>query len=149
MSKFNEFHLASEVNPSQETLFEEALAYAARTYARDKENLKARFEAGKKISKALGREVYNSCYNIQYGAIPVKKEELPKLRKVCGKFDTPCKSVPYDYNVNQEIDVTIRPIAAEFHSVSFTYKVKFIPSERSKCQIVENTHTNKSLVCYR
>ena len=142
-----EVTLPDEVEPTN--LLEQALNYAAKAYAKEQADLKARYNAGRKVSATLGRVIFNSVYNVQYGAIPVEKAELSKLRKLCGKFAEPIKLVPYDYDTTHQLEITIRPLADEFHCLSFSYRVDFVPTAKTKCKVVEYTHTNKSLVCVK
>jgi len=110
------------------------------------ERIQERAVAYEKLT-AEGFDVKFDRYSLMYGPpIHVKRDQLPLIRKVCGRVKVTDKNISSDYDTTGEIQVTIRPMAKEFNCVEFSYRT---PLRGHKCQVetVTNNSSYKTLVC--
>jgi len=96
------------------------------------------------LEKSLGKELVESRWAIGC-TIEVDKSDLPKIRKVVGRF-----KIDYKTNVERNgkdmIKIVLMPESQDWSPVRFSYMVNYRPG---KCKIIEQQHSYKTLVCER
>jgi hypothetical protein len=79
--------------------------------------------------------------------IRIKREDLPKVRKIVGRLQLAGKELAHDFDESGQINVTMKPMD-KTNPVMFVYKTKY--RRGGKCEVVENVNPatiTKSLVC--
>ena len=94
------------------------------------------------LESQLGRDLIKSRWDISY-TISVDKSELPKLRKIVGRFALVSKCA-IERGGKDMVCVTLRPQTDDWKPLQFAYEVNYRPG---KCKIVEQVSKYKSLVC--
>ena len=87
-------------------------------------------------------------WDVQFcDTIEVPRHDLSKVRKVVGRLKMAGKSMAYDFDRTNEIQVTLQPMDKAL-PFKFAYRTKF--RKGGKCEVVENVqpaYVSKSLVC--
>lgn len=78
------------------------------------------------------------------GTLTIKREDLPRLRKVVGRLKVVRKNVPYDYDRVRELAIVVKPETSDFDQLSFCYRA---PHKEGRCKVETQTSTYKTLVC--
>lgn len=121
----------------------EAYQNMMKTHADALSTLNKKMAAIKKV-EAAGLELVKNSWDIPY-TFHIKRSDLPLLRKVVGRVQVVSTDVPYNYDTVKEVEVNIKPMADEFSCLRFTYRKPY--NGDGKCKVVEQTYTNRTLVC--
>lgn len=86
-----------------------------------------------------------SVYDISYPTFEIERKDLPLVRKAVGRLTIDSKTVPCDFDTSNKIEVTVRPHDERMSNLRFRYRTEI--KSGSKCQVVEQKTSYKTLVC--
>ena len=126
---------------TKEMQAQEMLA-TVRAFEKELENKRTWCEKCAALETAMDREFCASKWYIG-SSFDVAKEDLPKIRKVVGRFKMVGKT-NIERGGEDYVRVLLEPESKDWKPLRFAYTVKYRPG---KCKIVEQTMSYKTLVC--